>query len=402
MTKAYSIFLTVLFTVFIGSVLVISALLPKEEFSEMENRFLQKPPELSIETVKNGKFMENAEKYVSDHIAGRDLWVAAKAWGERLSGKQENNEVYFAAQDTLINRVEEPDGETWEQLDQNLEYLDQLVSNAGVPVYFGLIPSAAQVWHDRLPDGAPTAGEAAIIETLYSRTAARTVDLLSVLSAHSGEELYYRTDHHWTSLGAYYGYTALMEAMGMEPVDLADYERTTVTDQFYGTIFSASGVRWVAPDRIDTYIPADGVKVTSYFDGTPSQGSLYVDSYQSDFCGLCFTNLVDFDALWGHRRNPIGYGEEIERFDKKLGELLPLLKKEDLLMITADHGNDPTYKGTDHTREQVPLLLYSPSDQGSGRLPTQDTFAVIGATIADNFGVQMPANTIGTSLLPLL
>ena len=181
MTKAYSIFLTVLFTVFIGGVLVISALLPKEEFSEMENRFLQKPPELSIETVKNGKFMENAEKYVSDHIAGRDLWVAAKAWGERLSGKQENNGVYFAAQDTLINRVEEPDGETWEQLDQNLEYLDQLVSNAGVPVYFGLIPSAAQVWHDRLPDGAPTADEAAIIETLYSRTAARTVDLLSVL-----------------------------------------------------------------------------------------------------------------------------------------------------------------------------------------------------------------------------
>lgn len=81
MTKAYSIFLTVLFTVFIGGVLVISALLPKEEFSEMENRFLQKPPELSIETVKNGKFMENSEKYVSDHIAGRDLWVAAKAWG---------------------------------------------------------------------------------------------------------------------------------------------------------------------------------------------------------------------------------------------------------------------------------------------------------------------------------
>ena len=83
-------------------------------------------------------------------------------------------------------------------------------------------------------------------------------------------------------------------------------------------------------------------------------------------------------------------------------QLMPLLKKEDLLMITADHGNDPTYKGTDHTREQVPLLLYSPSDQGSGPLPTQDTFAVIGATIADNFGVQMPANTIGTSLLPLL
>ena len=148
----------------------------------------------------------------------------------------------------------------------------------------------------------------------------------------------------------------------------------------------------------------DGYGITKSLHSTSSVHGMdqTIALAKSDFCGLCFTNLVDFDALWGHRRNPIGYGEEIERFDKKLGELMPLLKKEDLLMITADHGNDPTYKGTDHTREQVPLLLYSPSDQGSGPLPTQDTFAVIGATIADNFGVQMPANTIGTSLLPLL
>ena len=145
----------------------------------------------------------------------------------------------------------------------------------------------------------------------------------------------------------------------------------------------------------------DGYGITKSLHSTSSVHGMdqTIALAQSDFCGLCFTNLVDFDALWGHRRNPIGYGEEIERFDKKLGELMPLLKKEDLLMITADHGNDPTYKGTDHTREQVPLLLYSPSDQGSGRLPTQDTFAVIGASVAENFGVQMPEGTIGTSLL---
>ena len=118
-----------------------------------------------------------------------------------------------------------------------------------------------------------------------------------------------------------------------------------------------------------------------------------------DFKGLCFTNLVDFDALWGHRRNPVGYGEEIEKFDKKLGELLPLLREDDLLILTADHGNDPTYKGTDHTREQVPFIAYSPSDTESGKLDTSDTFAVIGATIADNFGVRMPEGTIGTSML---
>ena len=121
-----------------------------------------------------------------------------------------------------------------------------------------------------------------------------------------------------------------------------------------------------------------------------------------DFTGLCFVNLVDFDALWGHRRDPIGYGEEIERFDVKLGELLPLLGEDDLLIITADHGNDPTYTGTDHTREKVPFLAYSPSMSGAGKLPEQETFAVIGATIADNFNVAMPQGTIGESLLETL
>ena len=120
-----------------------------------------------------------------------------------------------------------------------------------------------------------------------------------------------------------------------------------------------------------------------------------------DFHGLCFVNLVDFDALWGHRRDPKGYGEELERFDEKLGVLLEGLREEDLLMITADHGNDPTYTGTDHTREQVPLLVYSRNLEG-GELPEADTFGVVGATVADVFGVEMPKGTIGSSLLPLL
>ena len=129
---------------------------------------------------------------------------------------------------------------------------------------------------------------------------------------------------------------------------------------------------------------------------------------RDDWKGLCFVNLVDFDALWGHRRNPQGYGEEIERFDVKLGELLPLLKDDDLLIITADHGNDPTNTAhTDHTRENVPFMAYSPSFQGitngeDAALPEQKDFATIGATIADNFGVAMPEGTIGTSVLSML
>lgn len=124
-----------------------------------------------------------------------------------------------------------------------------------------------------------------------------------------------------------------------------------------------------------------------------------IEIAKQDFTGLCFVNLVDFDALWGHRRNVVGYAEEIEKFDVKLGELLPLLKEDDLLIITADHGNDPTYTGSDHTREKVPFLAYSPSLKGNGELKETDSFAVIGATIAENFGVEMPEHTIGVSIL---
>ena len=124
-----------------------------------------------------------------------------------------------------------------------------------------------------------------------------------------------------------------------------------------------------------------------------------IDICKKDFEGLCFVNLVDFDALWGHRRNPEGYGREIEKMDQNLGVLLDTMREDDLLIITADHGNDPTYTGTDHTREYVPLLAYSKKMKEGGKIPDTDTFAVIGATIADNFDIRMPEGTVGYSIL---
>ena len=154
-------------------------------------------------------------------------------------------------------------------------------------------------------------------------------------------------------------------------------------------------------------------KIADIFDGegiteaNKSKSSVHgmeqtIEIAKKDFTGLCFVNLVDFDALWGHRRNPEGYAQELEKFDVKLGELLPLLREDDLLIITADHGNDPTHTGTDHTREKVPFIAYSPSMRENGQLPESDTFAIIGATIADNFGVDMPEGTIGYSVLDKL
>ena len=277
MTKKYSIFLTGLFCAFIGGIFLLSLVLPKKEFSELENRYLQTLPTLNFESVHTtGKFMEEAEDYTADHIVGRDFWVALKAWCERLSGKQENNGSYFAGNDTLINRVEAP---SQEKLDKDMVYVDALVSNLSVPVYFGLIPSAAATWADKLPQGAPTADELGIIDRVYFSTGANTIDMAGALAAHKDEAIYYRTDHHWTSLGAFYGANAMLEAMGMEPLNLADYNKTTVSTDFNGTTFSSSGVRWMRPDSIDIYVPEEGVKVTSYFTGKAEEGQLYVEDF---------------------------------------------------------------------------------------------------------------------------
>ena len=154
-------------------------------------------------------------------------------------------------------------------------------------------------------------------------------------------------------------------------------------------------------------------KINDIFDGEgiteshKSKSSVHgmeqtLEIMDKDFEGLCFVNLVDFDSLWGHRRNPQGYAEELEKFDVSLGKVLEKLKEDDLLIITADHGNDPTYIGSDHTREHVPFLAYSPSMKGNGVLETCDSFAAIGATIADNFDVEMSEGTIGESVLSKL
>ena len=138
------------------------------------------------------------------------------------------------------------------------------------------------------------------------------------------------------------------------------------------------------------------VRTVSNMDGVDK----LLEVMEKDFHGISFTNLVDFDALFGHRRDPIGYGRALEEFDVRVEEILAALRQDDLLIITADHGNDPVFSGTDHTREYVPLLVYSPSFKQGGPMPINDTFSDIGATIADNFNVNLPE--FGKSFLSLL
>ena len=163
-------------------------------------------------------------------------------------------------------------------------------------------------------------------------------------------------------------------------------------------VLKGNGLDVIAVGKINDIFAGEGITRVERSKSSVHGMEQTIEIAGEDFKGLCFVNLVDFDALWGHRRNPQGYKEELERFDVKLGQLLKKLGPEDLLMITADHGNDPTYRGTDHTREKVPLLVHSPFFTGSGSMGEMETFAVIGATIADNFDLAMPEGTIGYSI----
>ena len=293
MTKRYCIFITALFCAFIGVFLVANAVSPDRTFSEVENRNLEQLPAVDFGTPEklfrdgnffNGQFMRDFETYTTDQFIGRDAWVDLKARTERALGKKENNNVYFADNDTLITRFDQPAAD---RVTENLNYVNKFVENVDIPVVFSLIPSQACIWADRLPEGAPNASQTDLMAQAQGAvTGATWADVYTPLMEHKDEDIFYRTDHHWTSLGAYYGYTGLASALGYTPVPLTDYTPTVRSTEFYGTVFSSSGVRWVKPDTITTYVPDDGITVVSHtYDnsGNPveEQRALYVESFLS-------------------------------------------------------------------------------------------------------------------------
>lgn len=284
MSKKYCIFLSALFCAFIGVFLVANAVSPDQTFSQMENRALEQRPTPSVETLVSGEFMRDFETYTTDQFVGRDGWVALKSTTERLLGKEENNGVYFGADNTLITRFDKPDAE---KVTKNLGYVDNFVKNVDIPVVFSLIPTQACIWADKLPEGAPNASQTDILDQAKAAvTGATWADLYTPLWDHKDEDIFYRTDHHWTSLGAYYGYTGLAQALGFQPVPLSEYEPTVRSTDFYGTVFSSSGVRWISPDTITTYVPDTGITVTEHtYDnkGNPIEKprALYVESFLS-------------------------------------------------------------------------------------------------------------------------
>ena len=279
MTKSTQKLQIIIFLSFIALFFVLNLALPDKEFSEQENRYLQTVPSFSLQALFAGRYTTDFEAYTTDQFASRDTWTSLKARSELFVGKQENNDVYYCRSDALpggtalIERFIAPSDEA---LDTGLAALSKLRENVDCPVYLALIPGSAEIWNDSLPSNAPHDSERAVIDYVYARADAETVDMYGTLAPHAGEYIFYRTDHHWTSLGAYYGYTALMEAMGLTASPLSAYEPVTVSDDFYGTIHSKSGFSWHSPDTMQTFVePPPGLSVTSYPEGAPEVSALY-------------------------------------------------------------------------------------------------------------------------------
>lgn len=271
MSKKYSIFITALFCLFIFGFGLAHLALPDREFSEQENRYLDQFKAPTLETLKSGKFMEDFEDYIIDQFPLRDQWVQLKALSERALGKQENNKVYFGTDgQTLFAQFSAPSGE---ELETRVDYVNQLADNLIIPVYFSLIPDKSYVWADRLPDHAPLVDDGSTLDKAAA-LCSQWVTWIDLKNALQGDDVFYRTDHHWSTMGAYQGYLALAAAMNGS-VTILDYEPTLVSDRFYGTTYSSAGAGWVKPDEMYTWVPKGGIEVTRYPEGSPVSGSLY-------------------------------------------------------------------------------------------------------------------------------
>ena len=267
-----------IFLAFIGVFFILNLVLPDRQFSEQENRYLQMKPEFSFKSLFSGDYTSKFETYTTDQFTFRDEWITLKAASELALGKQENNDVHLCENGTLIEGYERPENSA---LDANMSALNTLVENTDAEVYFALIPDKSDLYASLLPKNAPNDSEKEVIDYCYAQSNATNVDMYSALGAHTDEYIFSRTDHHWTSLGAYYGFSALAESMGIDCPALDFYaDRHVISEEFYGTTWSSSGFSWVGPDTMEIFVnEPEGLKVTSYPEGSPVEGKLYDFSF---------------------------------------------------------------------------------------------------------------------------
>ena len=259
------------FCVFIAVCFGINLVKPAREISETENRTLAQMPDFTAEAFFSGAFMADFETYLTDQFFARDAWVKLKTGAELAIQKTDLNGVYVGSDGLLLQKLAEPDAD---RVAANASFVEKFAAAAEVPVYFTVIPGAAAFWSDRLPANAQNADQLALIREIYAQTpSAITVDTASNLAPHASEPIYYETDHHWTSLGAYHGYVAAIHAMGMAPIDLGAPIETI--NGFYGTASAACGLRPGDGDTVELYVPAENAVVYVYENEAETVQGLY-------------------------------------------------------------------------------------------------------------------------------
>lgn len=282
----YPAVITGLFCAFLGCGALLSVFLPKKGFSETENRYLAQLPQFSWDNLKSGKFGTDYEKYLSDQFPFRDDWIGVKTAAEQIQLKKEINGVWLGTDQYLIEALYDEDID-YVLYEKNLERLsvfakkqEELLGSQHVRIM--LTPSASEILTDKLPPFAHPFSQAQVLTDLEQKSIASLMVPVrdALLAAHfdssiSSDALYYRTDHHWTSAGAYIGYTAWADSLGMDPLAPSDFAIETVSTNFLGTIHSKLNLP-IAPDSIQLYRPASEPEWNVYYDGSSQPAhSLY-------------------------------------------------------------------------------------------------------------------------------
>lgn len=277
--KKSDFIIIVIFLLFLYGIAVGNLLTKDRLFSEMENRMLAEMPQFKVQEVLSGKFMKEYEEYVTDQFIARDTFIQVKSAGERLLGKKVNRGVYYGEDGYLAEQMLFLNEE---QITKNMTAVKNFLEVTEAEISFALIPGSLEINRDKMPAVIPDVKQAEVIERLYRELVdldVTCVDVYGTFMEHKSEELFYKTDHHWTSLGAYYGYQALFNEKGEETVPLADYEEKVMTEQFYGTLYSKTGAFWLKPDTISTYVKEDGIQVERVEGTGVKEGELYDESW---------------------------------------------------------------------------------------------------------------------------
>ncbi|AEB75312.1 hypothetical protein ADU80_03505 [Clostridium botulinum] len=275
--KLHKFFLAFIMTFFIIGMFVINIFSKDRGFSESENRVLQSRPSFSFQKLKSGKFTKEYEKYITDQFAFRDFWVGIKSSTDKLLEKKDNNGVYLGKDGYLLEKPEKIDGDN---VIDNIDYINQFAkNNPKCKINFLLAPNSVKILEEKLPKYATPEDEENIINKVEGKLNSQNikfVDVYEELKNHKNEYIYYKTDHHWTTLGAYYAYEKLGYTMGYKPLPISDFNIEKVTQDFYGTLYSKGNYRDVNPDSIEIFKPKKQIDFNiNYFDNQKTSSNIY-------------------------------------------------------------------------------------------------------------------------------